>query len=111
MLYVRSLRTHVEADKSKFKSFAAHAARAPRVLHILLVDECHWGMGAKSATRAFLVGDLGQNFYTLPNALVVMVSATPFNHLAENSAMALIQVCTTSQLVPFVTGNSRVALS
>ncbi len=80
------------ADLTQFKK---DASENPNKFFLVVADEAHWGI-----TNKGLMGELGANHELInawdhdkyPNVFVLLVSATPWNLLTENSRIPLIYV-------------------
>ena len=67
--------------KDAFYRFVA-STQNQNILHILIADECHWGVGKNSANSHFVNHP---ELVNKKNVVILLVSATPYNILTKNS--------------------------
>ena len=84
-MYVRSAETDMH-----FEQLRKDVQEKPRTLFIIIADECHWGITKDkdqkpSAHNLFINEWCKEN--SPRNAVVVQISATPFNLLTQNSRL------------------------
>ncbi|CAH1775368.1 unnamed protein product [Owenia fusiformis] len=94
----KKVKTYDMSFEKDFNEFKKQAEQNPKMLHLVIADEAHWGSD-KSTEEVSRANETFVNSWKNDkhgNVIVLQVTATPFNLLSDNTRLPSKKYCATS---------------